>query len=276
MRGTMRRCIAAIRLLVIGVWVMAGEGVKGPAPLVRAHSHNDYQHERPCLDALDCGFCSIEADIYLVEGKLLVGHDPRDLKAERTLQKLYLEPLRERVAANGGRVYRDGPGVTLLIDIKTEAEGAYGSLRGVLKEYAGMLTVFRADKTEAGAVTVIVSGNRPRKTMAAEAVRYAGCDGRLEDLDTADSAHLIPLISSNWVLTFKWRGVGEFPQEEKETLKELVAKAHKAGRRIRFWSAPDDAAGWSELLAAEVDLVNTDHLGELRDFLLKRANATNK
>src|SRR5436190_1820266 len=37
--------------------------------LPNAHAHNDYLHTRPLLDALDQGFCSVEADIHLVNGK---------------------------------------------------------------------------------------------------------------------------------------------------------------------------------------------------------------
>src|SRR5262249_20573166 len=121
-----------------------------PKPLTNTHSHNDYEQKRPLLDALDQGFCSIEADIYLVGGKLLVAHDILDTKAERTLQSLYLDPLREHVKANGGRVYRGGPNVILLIDVKSPAEATYGALREVLKEYAPMLTSFRDGKVEEG------------------------------------------------------------------------------------------------------------------------------
>ena len=67
-----------------------------PKPLERAHAHNDYEHARPLLDALDQGFCSVEADIFLKDGQLLVAHTVLDLKPERTLQKLYLDPLRQR------------------------------------------------------------------------------------------------------------------------------------------------------------------------------------
>ena len=35
--------------------------------LERAHAHNDYEHPRPLFDALDHGFKSVEADIWLVE-----------------------------------------------------------------------------------------------------------------------------------------------------------------------------------------------------------------
>src|SRR4030095_12119754 len=44
-------------------------------PLLRAHAHNDYEHTRPLLDALEQGFCSVEADIYLIDGELRVAHD---------------------------------------------------------------------------------------------------------------------------------------------------------------------------------------------------------
>src|SRR5690242_5509037 len=47
-------------------------------PLTRAHAHNDYEHTRPLLDALDQGFCSVEADVWLIDGELRVAHDERD------------------------------------------------------------------------------------------------------------------------------------------------------------------------------------------------------
>src|SRR5437660_12585606 len=80
-----------------------------PTPLIHTHAHNDYEHKRPLFDALEHGFCSVEADIYLVDGQLLVAHNRSQVKPERTLQALYLDPLRELVKKNGGRVYPGGP-----------------------------------------------------------------------------------------------------------------------------------------------------------------------
>src|SRR6185503_14666840 len=117
----------------------------GPAPLLHAHAHNDYEHSRPLLDALERGFCSVEADIYLVEGQLLVAHDRGKVSPTRTLQALYLDPLRERVNSNGSRVFPGGPDVTLLIDIKSDAEETYLVLRKVLDSYTGMLTTFQSN-----------------------------------------------------------------------------------------------------------------------------------
>jgi hypothetical protein len=238
------------------------------APLLRAHAHNDYEHTRPLLDALDQGFCSVEADVWLVEGELLVAHELKKVSKERTLQKLYLDPLLERVKANGGSVYTNGPTVTLFIDFKTEATNTYHALTAALKPYEKMLTAFTPNSTETKAVTIIISGNRPRALMEAEPVRHVSYDGRLDDLKKPASPHLIPMISDNWSKHFKWRAKGPLPEPEQAKLKALVEQAHAQARRIRFWNAPDSPAGWAVMLEAGVDLINTDNLVGLHDFLL--------
>ncbi len=238
------------------------------APLRQAHAHNDYAHKRPLLDALEQGFCSVEANVFLVGDELLVGHERRDLRPERTLAKLYLDPLKERIQANGGRVYRDGPRFYLLINVKTEARPTYAAVDKQLARYGDMLSATRNSKFEPGAITVVISGNRDRETIAGQKVRYAGIDGRPADLDSDAPAHLLPWISASWGSVFRWKGKGPMPDAERAKLKEFVAKAHRHGRLVRFWATPEEPAVWKELLAAEVDLINTDRLVELRQYLL--------
>jgi hypothetical protein len=238
------------------------------SPLANAHSHNDYDHQRPLLDALDQGFCSVEADIYLVDGKLLVAHDRWKVKPERTLEALYLDPLRERARKNGGRIYPDGPEFSLLIDFKTDAETTWPALRAVLDQYANMLTTFTANATRPGAVTVVLSGNSPRTALPSEPVRRAALDGRLPDLNGTLDHHCVAWISENWSQVFGWRGTVDMPEAERAKLREIVAKAHQQGRRVRFWGAPDREVLWREQAAAGVDLINTDNLAGLRQFLL--------
>ena len=256
---------------LLGVWLLAEPCSSAPRPLINAHAHNDYEHPRPLLDALDHGFCSVEADIYVVEGQLLVAHDRADVSKERTLQALYLDPILARVKKNQGTVYPQGPEFTLLIDIKSNAEETYAVLREVLQKYSEMLTVFRPDKTETRGVTIILSGNRPTTTVAGESLRYVSIDGRLTDLAGTDTRHLIPLISDNWANHFHWRGVGPLPEDEKAKLKRMVEQAHQQGRRVRFWAAPDTLAVWGEMSEAGVDLLNTDSLAGLQRFLRQRA-----
>lgn len=241
-------------------------------PLVNAHAHNDYQHKRPLFDALDHGFCSVEADIFLVEGRLLVGHTRFDLRPERTLQALYLDPLRARIEKNGGRVYAGGPTVTLLIDFKTKGPETYAVLRKVLAEYAGMLTVVEKGKVTEKAITAVLSGNaaQARAEILADSPQYAGIDGRPSDLSSDVPASLLPLVSESWGSQFKWRGEGPLPDGEKSKLLEMVKKAHEQGRRVRFWGTPDKADFWKVLREAGVDLLNADDLDGLQKFLLEQ------
>jgi hypothetical protein len=261
--------------LVLGlVWAMQTPPQADATPLRGAHAHNDYLHPRPLLDALDQGFTSVEADVFLVGDELCIAHEEREIRPDRTLRSLYLQPLRERVQSNGGRVYREGPRFVLLIDLKTAAEPTYRRLHEVLSEYREMLTVFGPDGRKEGAVLVVVSGNRPLEFMQSQKLRYAGCDGRLTDLDSDLLADLIPMISDHWGRTFSWRGEGPMPAEERAKLDEIVRKSHAKGRLVRFWATPDlrsparDAL-WRQLLSAGVDLINTDDLEGLRRFLLE-------
>jgi len=246
--------------------VSASDGSTAAA-LPRAHAHNDYRHRRPLIDALDHGFCSVEADIFLVDGRLLVGHNRSELKRDRTLQSLYLEPLRRRLEEKGSRVHPGGPPLTLLIDVKSEADTTYRALRDVLADYADILSRVDGDKVVEGAVTVIISGNRALSLIEADSPRFAAVDGRLSDLNTRSSSTLIPLISDNWAGHFRWRGRGPIADDERQKLRSVVIEAHRAGRRVRFWRTPEDRDVWNELWTAGVDLINTDDLSGLGAFM---------
>ena len=243
--------------------------VPPPVPLPSAHAHNDYEHTRPLFDALACGFCSVEADIWNVKYGLLVAHTPLAWKADRTLQSLYLDPLRERVKRNGGRVYADGTPFFLMIDVKTDAKETWPELAKVLDEYADILTVTKDGKTEVKAVSVVISGNCDREGIEKTAVRRAAVDGRPKELEANPSPGLVPWVSDAWKNHFRWDGAGDMPAAERKKLTEYVTKAHKQGRKVRFWATPDKPEVWKELHAAGCDFINTDKLDELQAFLLK-------
>ncbi len=239
-----------------------------PLLLTQAHSHNDYWRQRPLLDALECGFCSVEADIFLQEGKLLVGHDLKELRPDRTLQSLYLDPLRERAKRFRGRIYPDAPFFYLLIDIKSEAEPTYEHLRKVLGSYDDLFTRYEGEHKVERAVLAILSGNRPPlNRLASERVRFTCYDGRLSDLGKSLPPRLMPLVSDNWMLHFRWQGRGTMPDEEQEKLKRLVQQTHSQGYKLRFWATADIPPMWERLWDAEVDLINTDLPYQLRDFM---------
>ncbi|MEV7164121.1 phosphatidylinositol-specific phospholipase C/glycerophosphodiester phosphodiesterase family protein [Streptomyces microflavus] len=252
----------------------------GPRPLRHAHAHNDYLHPRPLYDALAHGFTSVEADIFLVDGELLVAHDPAGLDPRRTLAALYLDPLRALVRAGRGSVHpHHRAPLQLLIDIKADGVAAYRELDRQLARHRSLFTRYNHGRVRPGAVTAVISGDRAaRLPMEAQRTRLAFYDGRLDDLGAASPASFTPLISANWTQTFGWLGAGPFPRAERDRLRTLVTAAHREGRRIRFWATPDlpgpeREAVWSELLAAGVDQLNTDDLAGLERFLRARAGA---
>ncbi|KKD08971.1 phosphatidylinositol-specific phospholipase C/glycerophosphodiester phosphodiesterase family protein [Streptomyces sp. WM6386] len=276
---TRRRALTTLGAALAGAVALpatdafAGEHKHHLRPLWRAHAHNDYEHPRPLLDALDHRFGSVEADIFLVGDQLLIGHTADDLDPTRTLESLYLDPLAARVRANHGSVYRGyRTPLQLLIDIKTEGSSTYLELDLHLRRYKHLFTAYAHGRVLPGPVTAVISGDRAaRAPMEAQTVRRAFYDGRLADLGSSAPSSLISLISDNWTLNFTWQGVGAFPDVERRKLRGIVRAAHARGQKVRFWATQDLAgpardALWGELLAAGVDYLNTDDLAGLEAF----------
>ena len=273
------------RSIVAGLLAAAAVGTSGQAayaqadrdavvPLLRAHAHNDYEHERPLHDALDHGFTSVEADVWLVDGELLVAQDRDDVDASRTLRSLYLKPLAQRIEANGGSVYEIDTPFQLMVDLKSSGASTYRALHRELRRYRHYLTTYGEWGTNERAFQVNVSGNRPRAYMERQSVRYAGYDGRSPDIGTDVMPDFMPLVSDSWERQFTWRGVGAISAAERTRLRSWAAQAADNGQRLRLWATPDQAgparqAVWHELLTAGVGYINTDDLAGLQEFLLE-------
>lgn len=250
------------------------DGGKEKVQVFPGHAHNDYEHERPLFDALDCQFKSIEADVYSVGDSLFVAHDFDQIKPGRTLRQLYLEPLKKRIQKNNGSVYGNSEEIILFIDIKDDGLKTYKVLDKILEEYKSGLTVFENGLKKQGSILVVVSGNRPFEFMQSQAVRYAGYDGRLENLGSGISPTLMPLVSDNWTKHFSWDGNGKMPEEERLKLKLIAANAKNDGYILRFWGTPNQTPEqkknvWQELWNADVGLIGADDLKSLREFFRK-------
>ena len=139
---------------------------------VPCHSHNDYSRRVPLYDAISWGCCSVEADVWLFDGELYVGHNTAELDRNRTLQNLYVKPLvdlldtRSRASAfdnsTGSGVFETKPDQTfvLLIDVKMAGPEMLETVREHLhplrqKDY---LSYWDGQKVVHRAITVVVSG----------------------------------------------------------------------------------------------------------------------
>ncbi|WP_104022295.1 hypothetical protein [Gemmatirosa kalamazoonensis] len=214
----------------------------------------------------------MEADVWLVNGALLVAHARDSVRTDRTLEAVYLEPLRAWVAAHDGSVYAGRPPLTLLVDVKSNADSAYVVLDSVLRRYDDLFTSWHGDSVTERPVVAVISGERPLVTLPASRDRWAALDGRLTDLGAAHGtpAAAMPLVSDDWKHVTKWRGDGPAPASVRRTVARLVTRTHAEGRRLRFWGTPDRVVVWRLLRDAGVDFIGADDLNALHDFLVGR------
>ena len=258
----------AIALITLNA-MLVGASPKDVKPIRDGHSHNDYWRNRPMLDALDHGFCSVEADVFLRDGQFWAGHVTAEIMLRRNLETIYLKTLKEQIALNGGTVY---PGVEtfyLWIEFKEDPEEAWAALSPLLEKYKDMLCSVTDGVKKPGPVQVIITGNRPFKSFEDSKGKtfYATLDGRFSDLDNPNRpAWMVGAINESWGSVCSWKGNGEFPADQRAKLAALIDKAHSQGRLLRFWGAPQNATFWTELRRLKVDFINTDHLTTFRNF----------
>lgn len=282
--------ILAFSTIAVCGWANQAYADTVPAPdqqaVPQTHAHNDYEHDYPLFDALHNGFVSVESDIWLYGSDLRVAHDPVNEPTELpTLEQLYLSPLQNLAKqANNGGIYADGTPVTLLVDIKSEGIPTYQRLNDVLGDYATqspeLFTTYTKNASggydmKQGAVNVIISGNRPREYMQSQDIRYASYDGRKSDISTGANAKFVSLISDNWSNVFTgdlaWDGTGSIPDDTKVALENIVAQVHDEDKILRFWNLPQDAPSvWGPLYDAGVDLINTDDIDGLSQYIQHR------
>jgi glycerophosphoryl diester phosphodiesterase len=228
-------------------------------PLSNAHAHNDYEHEHPFYDAVQHGFASVEADIWLINGELYVSHEyPKQLQGI-TLKELYLTPLQKRLQLNQGRVYKDWNGIFyLMIDIKTNGKEVYPILKKLLLQYP--------EFQKNNHLKIFLSGDRPIAQIQNDTLKIAGIDGRPEDIGKNYKADVMPVISENYNKFCKWKGIGEIPENEYQLLKNLSESVHKEGKKLRLWATPDNKAAWKTLQNAGIDFINTDKIEEFAQY----------
>ncbi|MDO5607271.1 MAG: hypothetical protein Q4G08_02335 [Capnocytophaga sp.] len=232
------------------------------------HSHNDYQQKQPLAEALKHRVKSIEADVFLVDDELCVAHFPHQIRKEKTLAKMYLEPLFAHFQKNKD----NDDELFLMIDIKRDGEKVFPLLEKMLLPYGEMLTKYENGIVHKKPVRIILSGNRPLELMAQQKSRFSFADGRISPNENnfADE-NFTPMYSNNWKKIFTWNGKGTFPEREKIVLDKLSKEAENQGIWLRFWNTPSSSKSkrknMTNLLKQYPNiLIGTDHIEETSTY----------
>ncbi|KII85730.1 hypothetical protein PLICRDRAFT_178761 [Plicaturopsis crispa FD-325 SS-3] len=255
------------------------------------HSHNDYWREVPLLTALSYGVSSVEADVWLVDGDLLVGHELAALTKNRTFRSLYVDPLKKiidgqnpktpftanQTSVNGVFDTSSGTSLQLLVDMKTDGNA---TLPVVLRQLAslrdaGYLTTYHTTNAtlNASAITVVGTGNTPLAGIRAlSPARDIFFDAPLDTLAATDiDASISPLASTDYSGAVGWSGIGDIGAAQAANVARLVGDAHARGIKARFWDTPGWPVGardavWKALAERGADWLNADDLEAASEF----------
>jgi len=254
------------------------------------HSHNDYWRDIPFYSGLSYGSISTEADVWLIDGVLYVGHEPSALTPARTLDSLYIQPILSTLrrqnpetaftqAGEQNGVFDTSSGQTLylFIDIKTASHETWPAVLQALEPLrnGNWLTTYQNDTLRRNPVTVIGTGNTQLSDVLASDPRDVFFDAPLAELNSTTYAHLSesesPIASTNFASVFGEVRKRAFSPEQREKLRRQVESAHEKGIMARYWNAPAWPVGtrnavWRILWDEGVDLLNVDDLKGASEF----------
>ena len=172
------------------------------------HSHNDYWRRVPLYSALQAGCIGVEADVWLYDNELYVGHTSAALTSRRTLQSMYIDPLLRileqqnpitpfhRTISNPPHgVFDTDPeqSLILLIDFKTDGATTWPAVEAQLQPFRdrGYLTYFNGTELVPGPITVVGTGNTPFNLVTANTTyRDIFFDAPLDKLVDNESENL--------------------------------------------------------------------------------------
>jgi alkaline phosphatase len=257
-----RNSFFSLALLTISSLGMSQERLYTPR---NAHAHNDYEHPIPFLTAYYRNFGSIEADVYERNGQLLVAHEEKNIVADRSLEALYLQPLKTIIKKNGGTAYKNSQDtLQLLIDFKTAGVPTIKALINILDKYPEI--------SKNPTVQVVISGEEPASALWSSYPAYIHFDGKRSLKYTITQATRIPMYSEDIKAFTNWNGKGIIIKEEKAPIQQWIDSVHNLGKKIRIWGAADNVNTWKTQMNMGADYIGTDKLEVLSDFLSNRSS----
>lgn len=248
----MKRITTILFFSLAAVLTMSAEGIY---PTALIHSHNDYRREVPFYQAYSQKVYSIEADVFLKDGKLLVGHDVEELDETMTLESLYVNPVITLFDRNGGKPHADGSPLQLMIELKSETEP---TLEAVVALLSRRRDVFDPAVNPA-AVNIVITGRVPGPEDFDKYPEFISFDGGLDVDYTPEQFERVDLISLNFRDYSNWNGKGSLVMNEGKRVREVIRRVHELGKPIRFWNAPEGITAYYTFYNYGVDYFNTDH-----------------
>jgi hypothetical protein len=244
---------------------------------VACHSHNDYWRKVPLFSAIKAGCIGVEADIWLINDELYVGHKKSALTESRTLKSLYVNPLVDLLdkqnpitqfhpdkddPPNGVFDTNPGQSLVLLIDFKTNGKELWPHVVSQLSPLRdrGYLSYYDGTNLVNGPITVVATGNAPFDLLIANSThRDIFFDAPLDKMadeqqqsitESSSSKRDSTFAADNYDLTNSYyasvsykKAVGypiffQITTDQRDRIRAQVEGAHRRGLKVRYWSIP--------------------------------------
>ena len=250
-------------ILIVAALMLTGiSSIRAQSPVL-LHSHNDYERSVPFYLAYSQRMNSVEADIHLCDGRILVGHDPEDLRDELTIEDMYLKPMVKLFGLNQGKLWKDSDNVMqLLIDLKTDGGPTLDTLTKILRQWPEVFDPC----TNRHAVRIVITGNVPSPEKFGSYPRFISFDGNLKIKYTEAQLERVALFSANFRDYANWNGKGTLTSDDRERIAEAVETAHSRNKPIRFWNAPEGVTVYYTFPKLGIDYINTDYPEKCAEF----------
>lgn len=251
----MRKFLSLSLFLLFTVFGLNAQDVRKS----QLHSHNDYLQTVPFWTAFSAGATSIEVDVILKEGKLMVAHEPETIDPRRTIGSLYLDPI------SGGLKSGVIPSIDfhLLVDLKTAAHPALDVLLETMKPYEAFLY----GKANPGGLKLIISGNRPDPEEYRNYPDWIFFDFQSKELTTDLPWEKIGMVSLSFRQFSVWNGKGRMVENERQAVQNFIDLVHSFDKPARLWASPDSKSAWKAFYEMGMDYINTDLPIEARNYL---------
>jgi len=245
------------------------------------HSHNDYWRDVPFYSAISVGAISTEADVWLYNSTLYIGHEVSALTPNRTFSSLYIQPILSVLRAqnpnsafvngkttNGVFDTSSGQTLYLFVDVKTDGEATWPAVVEALEPLrsAGYLSTVVNGTFTSGPVTVIGTGNTPLSLVQPLSSRDYFWDAPIPTLNSTFSnitSLVSPIASTDFAANFGSVLGTSLSATQLQLLRDQVQVAHGKGIMLRYWDQPGWPIStrngiWRQLRTEGVDLINAD------------------
>ena len=222
------------------------------------HAHNDYLQPKPLVDAVEHQLYSLEVDLFLVKGKLLVAHSAKELEAAPKFKSLYLKPIIKLYKKHQGRISADTAyAPVLMLDIK---ENGLAVLPAIIKTLKKHRNVFDRSVNPM-AMQIVISGDRGDIGKWTSYPSYIFFDGRPQETYDAAALQRVAFISDTY------KNYASPPDSTAYKMQKLSAKVHRQNKLLRVWGMPDNAITWQLHKEFGIDIINTDKVAESSSFM---------